>query len=367
MYKYTQGQSTPLFWQVEAIGDTLHISRGLHKGSLIKTTRKCKGKNIGKANETTPEQQAVLEANARVEQKRKEGYFDTIEEAHRAANSNMFSPMLAKPYSVKAISKLDSVHVQPKLNGVRCIAVITEDAVGLYSRQGNTFINVMINHTALMDELRKLPPCILDGELYLHGTPLQKIVSWVKSNVPETQWLDYMVFDKLEPITPFKQRYDDLKSIIKGFEFVNLTPCRVFTTFDGVPLADKISKVHQEHLATQYEGTIIRDSQSLYEVNKRSTGLLKLKDFKEKEFRIIAATCSVNKEVIWVCEVEIAEDDYEAFEVVPVGSLEERRHIWNTNLWRNYIGKYLTVRYSDVSEDGIPIGNPVGIVVRDYE
>jgi hypothetical protein len=59
-----------------------------------------------------------------------------------------------------------------------------------------------------------------------------------------------------------------------------------------------------------------------------------------------------------------ATPDGGSFDVTPKGTFEEKREMF-LNL-ESYIGKQLTVRYQEKSEDGIPIF-PVGITVRDYE
>ena len=48
----------------------------------------------------------------------------------------------------------------------------------------------------------------------------------------------------------------------------------------------------------------------------------------------------------------------------PKGSVEKRQQMFKD--LEKIIGKELTVRYQELSEDGIPIF-PVGIVIRDYE
>jgi len=49
-------------WKVWVVRDTLHRNSGLVDGKKVPFKRTFEGKNIGKANETTPEEQAVLEA-----------------------------------------------------------------------------------------------------------------------------------------------------------------------------------------------------------------------------------------------------------------------------------------------------------------
>ena len=57
-------------------------------------------------------------------------------------------------------------------------------------------------------------------------------------------------------------------------------------------------------------------------------------------------------------------NDDKKFNARMMGTLEERKTIF-TNKQR-YIGKMLTVRYQQLTEDGVP-RFPVGVAVRDYE
>ncbi len=50
-------------WKCWVIGDTVHREHGLVTGKKVTSTRVFEGKNIGKKNETTPEEQAWNEAN----------------------------------------------------------------------------------------------------------------------------------------------------------------------------------------------------------------------------------------------------------------------------------------------------------------
>ena len=57
-------------------------------------------------------------------------------------------------------------------------------------------------------------------------------------------------------------------------------------------------------------------------------------------------------------------DNGKEFHVRPRGSRDLRRE-WFKDL-KNIVGKELTVRFQELSEDGVPIF-PVGVVIRDYE
>ena len=61
-------------WSIEVQGDSFICTYGQLDGKMQTQVTKCEPKNIGRANETTPEQQAQLEAEALIAKKLKSGY-----------------------------------------------------------------------------------------------------------------------------------------------------------------------------------------------------------------------------------------------------------------------------------------------------
>ena len=74
----------------------IHIKHGYKDGKISNSTKVIdKGKNIGKSNETTPYQQACLQAQSMYEKKLKKGYVD---DQSKIGSSFKYLPMLAKTY-----------------------------------------------------------------------------------------------------------------------------------------------------------------------------------------------------------------------------------------------------------------------------
>jgi ATP-dependent DNA ligase len=112
-----------------------------------------------------------------------------------------------------------------------------------------------------------------------------------------------------------------------------------------------------------YEGIIIRNANGKYLMGHRSNDLLKYKDFVDDEFLVVGAKTGVGRFsdcVIWVCKTQ----DGKTFDVNHKCSMEKRKKYFQVR--HNYIGRMLTVRYQNLSKDGLPIF-PVGIDFRDYE
>ena len=122
------------------------------------------------------------------------------------------------------------------------------------------------------------------------------------------------------------------------------------------------------------EGIILRDPKAKYVFKHRVKGLLKYKEFKDDtEFDIDCCKYDVRQDTDAFGNVvqrkcikyHCITDDGITFDVVPQGTLVERERLWNDRFNVNNSSK-LTVRYQELSEDGVPIF-PIGIGVRDYE
>ena len=62
-------------WKIWTNNNELIQESGLIDGNLVKHSKVCKSKNIGKSNETTPYGQALLEMESSYKSKLTEGYY----------------------------------------------------------------------------------------------------------------------------------------------------------------------------------------------------------------------------------------------------------------------------------------------------
>jgi DNA ligase-1 len=186
----------------------------------------------------------------------------------------------------------------------------------------------------------------LDGECYDPTKTFEEITSLFKTNPKALEFHVFDYFDTNRPDLTFDQR----------IERVNVET-RWVKTKEDLPL------VHKQYMDAGYEGTMIREASSVYEIGKRSNCLLKLKDFKTDEYKVIGMRECAGKDVgtpIWVCTTENGQE----FTVRPEGTQEKRRDMFKNG--DMYIGKMLTVKYQNLTDLGVP-RFPVGIAFRDYE
>lgn len=340
------------------------VDHGYVNGKIVSSSRKLEvGKNIGKSNETTHLQQAILEAKALVEKKRDEQYVSSIDLLKTAEEVEIPLPMLAHEYSKRKKYINFPCLVQPKLNGVRCIISKNNGKCTAYSRGGKKYS--VIKHILDFCNEHMANGDIFDGEIFNRDLTFQEIVTAIKNEDEVDVNLDklqYWVYDYVS-----NENYKDrLAHIYDTFSMpvgvcVN-TPIVLTPTFI-VDDEDEIFVYHAKFVADMYEGTMIRNYTGKYDLKHRSNNLLKYKDFLESEFEIVGGEEGdglAKGQCIFICR--LSKDDPRTFKVRCVGDNASREEQFR-NL-ENYKTKWLTVKYQTFSDDGIPIF-PVGIIIRD--
>jgi DNA ligase-1 len=323
-----------------------------------------KGKNLGKANETTPLEQATAEARARWLKQKDKGY------AQRRGGGDMtYKPMLAHKYEDCKGKVAFPAWVQPKLDGVRAIAVRRGDDIRLISRQGKEHAGLAHVRRALLAFMREGD--VWDGELYTHGMPFQTLVSLVKKDRPDSQKVGYHVYDMVSD-APFGERFFD--ELLKGRFRADCTAVHgtdellvvqpVVTV--NVQCAEDVEAYHEKFVAAGYEGAMLRAGDCTYRQGYRSRELLKVKAFQEEDFRVVDVVPGVGKmadQGIFVCETGAGT----LFRAKPRGRDALRQQYLAEK--DRFIGKMLTVTFFSYTDDKLrPVPRfPVGKCVRDYE
>ena len=307
--------------------------------SLVK-----EGKNKGKKNETTVEEQATLEMQREWEKKKKQGY-------HLKNEVNtIIKPMLAQEYK----KYVAPAWVQPKLDGVRCLVYMKNGDVVFQSRQNTIYEPLMHLVPELRAILCRAPDAILDGELYAHELGFENIISMVrraKVRHPDIHKIKYHMYDVFNDLSmSFIDRRQLLTTIYKNEPNVVLVETVPVQKADIEPLLHK-------YIASNYEGIMIRGN-GPYK-HGRSKDLLKYKLFKDDEFEVIGHHEGQGGIPIFECKIKD-----KTFSVAMKGTMESKKD--RMDKVEDYYGKMLTVKYQELSADGIP-RFPVGIAFRDYE
>ena len=346
-------------WKIWTEGRAIVTSYGYLEGKQMIARKIAIGKKTGTKAATTPEEQAEKEAEATFKKKLKGKYFRTIAESQETSTL----PMSVQKYMEKKHKAVWPMDAQPKLNGLRCTARCKDGVVTLYSRGGEIY---ELPHISKELETWIDDGVAFDGELYIHGVPLQTLNSWVpmKGQTPheESIHIEYHVYDlpyyENERELPWHLRRDYLSDIF-GNEELKM----VFPVWES-PVNNEAEAMAamESYIDAGYEGAILRNQDGLYEWGHRSSDVMKLKKFTDEEFEVVGYKDGVGKHKGIICFICKNNDDTEnTFDAVPRGTMEERAEMFKNG--DSYIGKILTVKYQDRSKKNIPLF-PVGICFR---
>lgn len=337
-------------WSIWTDGDKLCIQHGKENGKMQMKEEVIKGKNIGRANETSPVEQAELEAMSRWRKQVDKGYRETKEEL----TSLPLLPMLAEDYLKQGHRIQYPCFGSPKLDGVRCLAIRKETGVELISRGGK---NYSVEHVQQELEQSMRVGEVWDGELYIHGKYLEEITSAVKKPNELTPLLHFVVFDIVT----------DLEYEFRIIELQRLRRDRLrgqYPNLEVIPYCElhsdeHMKQKHKEYVAEGFEGIMLRNYKGVYESGKRSADLQKYKEFFDDEFQIVDVAEDRNGNGVLVVWDHVAGTHFD----VCYGDFEERkRQLHNPD---KYKGKSLTVKYQTRYKDSKLPQFPTGVAIRE--
>uniref|UniRef100_A0A6C0JSE4 Polydeoxyribonucleotide synthase [ATP] n=1 Tax=viral metagenome TaxID=1070528 RepID=A0A6C0JSE4_9ZZZZ len=370
-----------LVWTIEIVDESYIITKSFHEGSdkiKVSDPLYVEQKNVGKKNETSILEQCLKEMHSKIQSKmNKDGYqiVKTVNYVHSVENDieeqNVLVYNLRKIFKTMSFNlfqfdvnivtkwlKNTSAYQQPKLDGIRCVAIFIDDEWKFYSKKYNEikfFDNIK---NVIKDNLDK--KLIYDGEL-IHEDGFQittKVANVNRKEEPseeEQEKISYNIFDIIDYYLLQDERFEMLESLKFESKYVKFVKnVEVFTW-------DDIEKCYNEHIKIGYEGSILRRRNSKY-VGKRTNECLKIKTFDTLEVIVVdfkdGKGSDVGK-VTWVCQYK-----GKLFLCVPKVSDEERERYFKNG--QQYIGKKLTIKCQGFTDENIP-RQPIGLSFRNYE
>ena len=281
----------------------------------------------------------------------KTGYEKALKRAQTMWNNehtkcNQVLPMLANKWDDRKKYISEPFYVQPKLDGVRLL--VSKD--GGISRTGKIIPGTEVLGKGLE------PGQYVDGEAFDPNLNFEELTSTFKTDPLKLKFHVFDFFDLKKLQMTFEQRWEYVKDSIYNphYEYVDTFSVKKHKDMEGY---------HKMFIQQGYEGTMIRDRFSVYEVGQRSNYLLKYKDFQTEEYEITGAKTGHGRDadaVVWVCKTE----NDNQFTVRPEGTIVQREEHYRN--YKKYIGKMLTVRFQNLTALGVP-RFPVGVAIRDYE
>ena len=284
-----------------------------------------------------------------------------------------FNVMLANKYFDKPeVVEGKEFVLTTKIDGSRIIAMKNDGEVSFWTRQGQKYIGLV----DLENELKNITDdnFVLDGELVAIDTSLEdtykNTMKLSRTKDEEKHGLKMLVFDYM-PIANWLIQNCPVSYWSRRGMLVPFFDLNDLHYFEKLPIlykgtdTSKIVEILDEQVNKGEEGIMINICDAPY-IFGRTNNLLKFKKFQDTELKVIGVEEGINKLAgtlgAFVCKYK---DN-----VVRVGSGlsdEDRAYFWNNQ--DKIIGKYITVKYFEESEDsktGLPsLRFPIYLRVRE--
>lgn len=343
----------------------IHRSTGLNGGKQVQ------GPDIeifkGKAKRTL-EEQATLQYNALVKEYKDKGYkkvdvSKSLEEqvpATKQDANNAVKPMLCKAIDFED-KKLLGVQwlASRKHDGVKALFFLRDGKVVTSSRGGQDYdipATYLREDPTIKRLLQENPGMILDGEIYRHGWPLEKISGLCRQITlsEEHKELKFHCYDIVDETMTFKDRYATQQkweipadSRLVVVEQIPIGPFTDIPTFKK-----KVMELHDKFIGEGYEGAVIKDSSATYKCGARDRRSQKIKLFKDAEYKITGLSEGLREEDM---SFELITAEGYPFKAKPEGS-RELKHWYHEHI-DEMIGHWGTVRYFHMSNTEHPVPN----------
>ena len=377
-----------LEWSIDHDNVSYWTISGRCDGKKIQTSPTfVKQKNVGKANETSLEQQVLNEVASKIQYQIDHGYtyeIPTEEKRFEVSLANKYQDRIGK-------NKVEFPYcTEEKLDGIRCwISMDCDGNIIMRSRKNKEFVACPhIKNNEIVKRFFKLyPDGILDGELYNHllKDDFNKIVSLVKKTKPKGDDLSlsertimFYCFDAYFPsmdYLPYSKRKEIVLSLATSYEWtVGTNPKMVnylhFYVVGAVPnLVSNENEVEDaitEAVSKGYEGIMLKKDVPYF--FGRSFDMLKYKRFVDSEFEIVDIEEGLGNSA-GLASAIVCKSGNNTFKAGIIGNNDYSRNLLINK--GKVIGKMATVVYQSLtpSKDGSGGVPRFGKVksIRDYE
>lgn len=270
--------------------------------------------------------------------------------------------------------------ISRKLDGVKALFYWDGKAIHTASRGGEHYdysTTHLRTNPSLVAFFKENPTVILDGELFVRGKTLQQLsgAARMEKNAYDCDWLQYWVYDcynsaDIDMIA--SERYKFLED-----KFANAHKFPIYRSSEdesGAPIRllgheyvsgwDNMKKLHDEWVSEGFEGAVITDPSKPYKVGSRCNNLIKIKQYKSEDFKVIGYKLGLrgSEDMTFTCELE----DGRTFEAMPVGNRETKAE-YVENFETKYEGHKAECTFFNYSDDGIPTQPKLRIFRFDLE
>ncbi len=261
-----------------------------------------------------------------------------------------FEIALAQKFEEKRILG-KSICVEPKLDGIRCFAIVDEESAVLYARSGKVIKNF---DSTIGAQLLKLGPGCYDGELMGEDFISLMRQAYRKDDVDTSNTylalFDYLPIDEWndrKASMKCKDRYEKLldRLDVSDADLELLQPVErteVESTYDEIKCA------HDYYVSLGYEGVMIKDLDAPYKFG-RGPEIMKFKAFQDVDLHVKGFIEGTGKHSGKLGSFLL---EYNGVDVqVGSGLTDELREaIWKDK--ENFLDRVIEVRYQEVTPDG---------------
>lgn len=256
-------------------------------------------------------------------------------------------PMLAAPFVDELVTEVwdEGALVQPKLDGVRCIAERTEAGVSLWSRNGRS-LNFAAPH--IVEQLADVPVGTYDGEIYSHGLPFEEINGRIgrKKRLHRLhRELSFHVFDIVSD-APQVERLAALETLAMDHFGDRL---QVVPT-DAVRTLEEIHARLAAWVSEGYEGVVVRNPEAVYQAGY-AFDLMKWKPSHDDTYKIVGVReCSTGGGRVGAFELETVGG--QRFRCGSGLTEAQRRCYWSER--GALVGRFIRVAHQCLTGRGVP-------------
>lgn len=294
---------------------------------------------------------------------------DELNEIFGDVKTNQYG--VIKPQLAKQADKVTNTKIfdkewliSRKLDGVKALFYYKDGEIHTASRGGEHYdysTEHLRTYPPLVSFFKKNPTIILDGELFVRGKSLQQIsgAARMEKNAYDFEWLQYWIYDCYDTSDPEKTAADRWSFLVEELHCKNgifiyydpendeiKDPIRLLNhqIVDGW---DNMKFLHDIWVSEGFEGAVITDPSKPYKPGARCNNLIKIKQYKSEDFKVIGYKLGLrgSEDMTFTCELE----DGRTFEAMPVGDrATKKEYVENFETkYKNKIGECTFFNYSD--------------------
>lgn len=217
----------------------------------------------------------------------------------------------------------------------------------------------------LKDFFEANPTVILDGELFKRDKTLQQIsgAARMEKNAYDCDWLEYWIYDCYIMNSPEIKAIDRYIFLLEQLNRQYNIP--IYESVEDDEINDNVRILahesvegwpsmmlcHNKYVNEGFEGACITDPEKPYKPGSRGNQLIKIKQYKSEDFKVIGYELGLrgSEDMVFICELE----DGRTFKAMPCGDRETKAE-YVENFEEKYFGYKVECTFFNYSDDGIP-------------